>query len=183
VHGVQGYNVDHDNYIAPCSIEGDFLITQQKNIGLGVLTADCLPIMMVDSVTRAVGIAHAGWRGSVQKIALAMFESMQRSFGSKASDVQVFFGPCIKKCCYEVQDDFVDKIVAAGFNDALYFRSERIYCDLVSLNTGLLKAAGFSEKSFNFDFNVCTLCDKNYYSYRRNGHSIGRNVSIIFSYL
>ena len=180
IHSADGYIITQDNIkIKPFSVDGDFLITQQKFLGLGVATADCLPIIIVDNNNQVIGIAHAGWRGSVNKIILVMLEKMQKIFNSSVSNLEVFFGPCIQSCCYEVQENFVTHITSLGFSSVITCRNDKMYCDLVFLNTLLLRSIGIQEKSFNYTFNLCTACDNRYHSYRRDGVLAGRNISII----
>jgi YfiH family protein len=131
VHGNEGRVITKENSHMPFkSAQGDFLITNEKNIGLGVLTADCLPIIFIDAEHNAVGIAHAGWRGSVQDISSNVLHSMEKFYGTSVNDVSVFFGPCAKVCCYQVQKDFV---IHVGLL-ALTQRGDNLFFDLPAFN-------------------------------------------------
>jgi polyphenol oxidase len=88
---------------------GDGLITDLPGILISVKTADCLPVIVVDRKRKAVGIFHAGWRGTVQRIVEKGIGEMRKQFGSKPSDMLAVIGPGIAKCCYQVGDDVIDQ--------------------------------------------------------------------------
>lgn len=79
----------------------DALITNQKSIPLIVYTADCLPIFIYDPIKKVVAIAHAGWKGVLEKIAVKTIKKMEKEFGSKRKNVLVYVGPSIGPCCYD----------------------------------------------------------------------------------
>ncbi|MGA8154268.1 MAG: peptidoglycan editing factor PgeF [Terriglobales bacterium] len=83
-------------------LAGDGLITRSPGILLGIQTADCLPIILADRKQRAVGVFHAGWRGTVKRIVEKGVGEMRRWFGSKAREISAAIGPGIHGCCYEV---------------------------------------------------------------------------------
>ena len=82
--------------------EGDALLEDRPGAVIAVKTADCLPVLLVDERHRAVAAVHAGWRGTVARIAVGAVEAMRRRFGSEARDLHAAIGPGIGKCCYEV---------------------------------------------------------------------------------
>lgn len=102
----------------PHPVAGDGLITDAPGILLAVKTADCLPVIAVDTVGRAVGVFHAGWRGTVQRIVEKGIGEMRRQFGSDPANVRVAIGPGIGSCCYKVGDEVVDE-----------FRTQFAYAD------------------------------------------------------
>jgi hypothetical protein len=81
---------------------GDGLITRMPGVVLGIQTADCLPVILVDTKQRAVGVFHAGWRGTVKRIVEKGVGEMRRCFGTLPRDVKAAIGPGIQRCCYEV---------------------------------------------------------------------------------
>ncbi|HVZ80479.1 MAG TPA: peptidoglycan editing factor PgeF [bacterium] len=85
--------------------KADALITQQKGIPILIQVADCLPVLFYDPVHQAIGLAHAGWRGTVSHIAVKALLAMGEHFGTKPEDVRAVLGPCIGACCYEVGED------------------------------------------------------------------------------
>lgn len=80
----------------------DALVTDRHGILLVVLMADCVPIMIVDPVHRAVGVAHAGWRGTVARIGVETLRVMTATYGTRAEECIVAIGPSIGPCCFEV---------------------------------------------------------------------------------
>src|ERR1039458_2297961 len=90
--------------------EGDGMITNLADIPLMVLVADCLPVLFYDPTHKAVGLAHAGWRGTVSHVSAKTLLAMGEAFGTKPEDVRALLGPCIGSCCYEVGEP-----VHAGF--------------------------------------------------------------------
>jgi len=88
---------------------GDGLITNVPGVLLAVKTADCLPVILVDRVRKAIGVFHAGWRGTVQRIVEKGVGEMRRNFGSAPADLLAAIGPGIGKCCYAVGDDVMDR--------------------------------------------------------------------------
>lgn len=106
VHGREVAVVDasHGGQVIPRT---DGLITRTPGVTLFQRFADCLPILLFDPVRRAVGIAHAGWRGTLQGVAQRMVAAMGAAFGSRPEDLIAGLGPGIGPCCYEVGDDVV----------------------------------------------------------------------------
>ncbi len=153
--------------------EGDYLLTQKPRVGIGVLTADCLPIVFLDIKNKAVAIAHAGWRGSVQGIAQKTVAHMQAAFGTQSSDLQIFFGPSANACCYQVSSDFKEG------SYALLTRNGNTYLDMPYLNMVQLEQTGISQSACSKEFNHCTICDHRYFSYRRQAENAGRQMTIV----
>lgn len=88
--------------VAGKPLVGDGLITATPGLLLGVLTADCLPIILADPTHRAVGVFHAGWRGTVKRIVEKGVGEMRRHFGTRPGDMKAVIGPGIRNCCYKV---------------------------------------------------------------------------------
>ena len=178
-HGVVGRFID-DKIDGCCLLEheGDYLATNQKNIALGVLTADCLPIVLYDPVNCAVAAVHAGWKGSIAGIAEKAFESLVMNVGTKPSNVQVFFGPAAKVCCYEVQQDFCDLVKDNSLAcAALIKRDKKTYFDKVLFNKSLLVALGANPENINEQYNQCTMCTDGFHSHRRSKGLPGRQLT------
>ena len=160
------------------SQEGDYLITNQKSIGLGVMTADCLPIIITDMVHGAIGIAHAGWRGTVTGISNRMLTDMQKTFGTQPEQVKVLLGPSAKICCYQVSKFFVHELECMPHHDQLIIkRNDHYYFDVALCNRMLLESAGIQKNAFCIDYNVCTICDSTFYSHRRG--DTGRQMTVV----
>jgi len=85
--------------------EADGIISNEKNIPIMIMVADCLPVMFYDPIHKAIGLAHAGWRGTVSHVAVKTLLAMGEAYGTKAAEVRAVLGPCIGACCYEVGKD------------------------------------------------------------------------------
>lgn len=178
VHGTDGLQVS-DPLPRPFAVEGDYLITRNKT-AVGVMTADCLPIVFYDSKNHIAAIAHAGWRGSVAEIGRVTLQAMHRAVGAQPADVQVFFGPSIKSCCYQVAPDFTKNIQKSGLeNQVIMERGGAFFFDLPKFNEMELIKAGIQPKAINLDYNLCTACNHDFFSYRRQGEAAGRQMTVV----
>ena len=149
--------------------EGDYLITNVPDVMLGILSADCLPVLVYDHQKKVVGAAHAGWRGSVAGVLYAMMQHMQKEYGSLYKDLFFQFGPSAKVCCYQVDQLFVDHISGTqeGY-DSLVMRNGQSYFDLPRYNLLKLKSYGISLANVDMHSSICTICDQKFNSYRRD---------------
>lgn len=154
--------------------DADALITDKRNLPLAVFTADCLSVFLYDCRIPAIGLVHAGWRSSRQKIVEKAVQLMQEKFGTAVKDLYAGLGPAIRSCCYEVGRDFAD-----FFPRELSERGNRYYLDLAGLNKKQLLDLGVGEKNI-FDSNICTSCrNTEFFSYRRQGYKCGRMISVM----
>ncbi|HEX3044368.1 MAG TPA: peptidoglycan editing factor PgeF [Bacillota bacterium] len=167
----------------------DALITQERGIVLGIFTADCLPIFIYDQATPSVGIIHAGWRGTINRIVQITLEEMTAQFHTDPAHCLIGFGPGIGSECFQVEP----KVAKQFFDvvpEAVNFAFEGIpgeapvggsgyRVDLEKFNTRLLQAAGVLERQI-IPLQRCTRCHVDeFYSYRAEGGSAGRMMSII----
>ncbi len=147
----------------------DGLITQEGGIVLTAVTADCLPMVMVDKKIGLIGISHQGWRGSIKKMAQKMVEKAL-SLGSKIEDLKVALGPSVGQCCYDVDDDryFQFKSEFDGYSEKIFHRQAgRWHLNLVLLNFLLLQEIGLKKEQIDY-FPFCTTCDqKKFFSFRK----------------
>jgi YfiH family protein len=156
--------------------EGDALITDTPGTFVGVRTADCVPILIVDARNRAVAAVHAGWRGTVQQIAVRTISEMSARFGTSPGDVWAAVGPAIGRCCYEVGPEVAARF--AGWWPELA-ASPRPKVDLAATNVRQLVTAGVPESRI-FAGALCTFCmDGAFYSFRRERQAAGRMISAI----
>jgi polyphenol oxidase len=183
VHGANGFVIDSASTsqgFKNMHFEGDFLITDQKNVGIGILTADCLPILFYDQKNNIITAIHAGWRSSVLNICHAAVDIMNKKYGTLAQNLNIYFGPSAKSCCYEVQSDFLENLELLTFKDKIVQkRNEKLFFDNVLLNKILLKNIGINEQKINCDYNFCTICNRNFNSYRRDSRTNLRQISFI----
>lgn len=151
----------------------DAFITNIRNLPLGIFTADCLPVCLFDPVNNALGLAHAGWRSTKGRIVIKAIELMREKFNSRSQDIRAVFGPCIRKCCYEVKQEFKH-----NFFRWIEQRGNRLYLDLAGINQAQLLETGLKDENI-FDNAECTYCrQEEYFSYRREFDKCGRMLSV-----
>jgi hypothetical protein len=185
----------------PC--KGDASTTNKPGLLLGVQTADCVPILLVDPKNRAVAAVHAGWRGTLARITQKAVGRMRLEFGSRPADLLAAIGPSIGPCCYEVGADFVTKFTAQFADAAEYFDEARcgeepnplqwlnmsppghqpppknVHLDLPKANRSQLLSAGVRTSNI-FVSGLCTACRTDlFFSYRKEGSLSGRLLSVI----
>ena len=157
--------------------EGDALITDDVGRSIGVRTADCVAILLLDCRRRAVAAVHAGWRGTAARLVGRTVESMRSDFGSAPADMYAAIGPCIRACCYEVGAE-----VEAQFTP--FFPewgpiAEKRKLDLPEANRRQMHAAGVNP-DYIFDCGLCTTCQSaQFFSHRREPKNSGRMVAAI----
>lgn len=159
---------------------GDFLITNLKNVGIGVLTADCLPVVFYDSEKKLAAVVHAGWRGAVANINEKVIKNMQEKFETNIENFKIFFGPCAKSCCYQVQEEFAQNPEILKYSkDVILKKNNSLFFDLPKFVKLQLLNLGIKEKQIDTSYNLCTICNSNFHSYRRGKESSGRQATII----
>ncbi len=152
----------------------DGAITNIKGVALMVLTADCLPIFLYDPAKHAIGIAHAGWRSTLDGIAKNVVNVMKAEFRSDPGKILVGFGPAIRQCCYEVNREFL-----VHFPDSVVKMAHKYYFDLAGENAEQLLSAGIISKNM-FDCSICTSCRSDeFFCYRKEKENAGRMASVI----
>jgi YfiH family protein len=158
--------------------EGDAVISDLKGRSIGVRSADCVPILLLDSKTRAVAAVHAGWRGAVAQVTARTLTALQDAFGTDPADVYAAIGPCIRPCCYEVGEE-VAKQFSEQFPEWAAEEKLRWTLDLPEANRRQLLRGGVKEDRI-FDCCLCTTClPEQFYSYRREPKNPGRMISSI----
>jgi YfiH family protein len=170
---------DNDKYI---SLNGvDALITNQKNICIGVTTADCVPVLIYDPVKHVLAAVHAGWKGIVGKIVEKTVAKMAGVFGCFPQDMYAGIAPCISQKCFEVGEEVVDAFKEAGFDiDDIAYRnpdSGKMHIDLRLANKILLTEAGIPILNIETS-DLCTYSDSDlFFSARRQTIHSGRMVT------
>lgn len=158
----------------------DALITNEPHIALTVFTADCTPILFWDSVTGAVGAAHAGWRGTASAIAAKTVAAMTREYGSRPEDIHAAIGPNIGMCHFETDDD-VPKAMLAAFGPAMqeFIRQDgaKYHLDLKGINAWILRQAGVQHIDISTECTYCQ-CDR-FWSHRVTQGKRGSQGAII----
>lgn len=189
------------------ALRGDAAITHVPGLLLSVQTADCVPILLADPKRRVVAAVHAGWRGTLQRIAAKTVGRMQMIFGTLPTDVIAVLGPGIGRCCYEVGPEVVkeyasqfslarewfdgpfDGIAAENDPSPLPWLSmappghelpgPSIHFDLLAANRAILLEAGVRPEHISSS-GLCTACHTDLlFSYRREGGHTGRMMAVI----
>lgn len=152
----------------------DAFITDKKNVPLAIFTADCLSVFLYEPKQKVIGLVHAGWRSTKEEILLKTIKLMQENFGINTESLLVGFGPAIRICCYKVGKEF-----DALFIDGIIEKDGQRYLDLARINLGQLQSIGVAKNNI-FDSQICTHCEtKDFFSYRKEGSSCGRIMSVI----
>ena len=166
------------------ALEGvDALVTKLQGVVIGVNTADCVPIVLVDWQAGVVAVAHAGWRGTVGRIGEAVVKEMCRQ-GASADHIQAALGPSICQECFEVGDEVVEAFKQAHFNlDDIVTRNAatgKAHIDLRAANRAVLVAAGVPVGNI-VESQHCSRCEHDrFFSARRLGINSGRTFTGIF---
>jgi len=156
--------------------EGDAMITVHPSLALGVFTADCVPVFILDIATPAIGIAHAGWRGTLSGIAAKTLNAMQKHFGTLPTNCLAHLGPSIQKCCYTVSMELADRF-ARAFGSQV--RSDENRLDLQTANVQQLLQTGMPPHAISIS-PFCTACRTDvFYSHRAESGQTGRMLSLI----
>ncbi|MGL6105489.1 peptidoglycan editing factor PgeF [Romboutsia sp.] len=158
-------------------IEGDALITNINKVPLLIFTADCVPIGIIDKKNKAIGVVHAGWRGTYDKIAQKTIEKMSKEFNTNPKDLICVIGPSIGPCCYEVSEELVEKFNTnfTNCNEKFYIiRNNKYYLDLWKINEYILETSGVKKENI-INLNLCTSCKHDeFHSYRKHNQTTKR---------
>lgn len=201
IHCVSGSQLQREAPLA-----GDGLITATPGLLLAIQTADCLPVILVDAKRRAVGVFHAGWRGTLKRIVEKGVGEMVRYFGTNPRHIKAAIGPGIQGCCYEVGEEVCTKFESQFAYGASLFREVKdsdpvrekypllfltarapghselpikIFLDLVEANRQQLLAAGVPKKNIETS-PLCTNCHTDVlFSYRAEKGKTGRMMGVV----
>lgn len=194
---LKSYQSNQSNFILPKQVHGskiqviqdkdslsnnkrdvaDAIITNWKNIWIGVLVADCFPILMFEPVVNVIAIIHAGWRGIDQKIHLKTMQHLLEFMNCSIQHLLIGIGPGIGPCCFEVGKEVSDRfekrsIISAQF--VHHISEQKALVDLRGLITADLVMAGIPLENIEI-MNYCTSCCTDlFYSYRKEGKTTGR---------
>ncbi len=164
--------------------EADAIVTSKPGLAIGILTADCAPVLFCDAMAGVIGAAHAGWRGALSGIVEATVEAMEK-LGASPERIVAAIGPAISQKAYEVGAEFVEQFVAKEPESASFFVTDEgsgePHFDLVGYVGARLERAGVGTVA---DLGLCTYCEETrLFSYRRSQHhgegDYGRQISAI----
>jgi YfiH family protein len=169
-------------------LDGDAMVTATPGLALGILTADCAPVLLADPEAKVIGAAHAGWKGALGEggrgVLEATLDAMDK-LGARKARISAFVGPCISQVNYEVGWDFRDRFLELGLRNRRFFlpsgRDGHYRFDLPGYVADRLTAAGAGSVEMS---GICTYPAENgYFSFRRTTHAgepdYGRQVSAI----
>jgi YfiH family protein len=182
VHGAHGLAITPETinqYKKILTHDSDYLVTNMCNVGIGVLTADCLSIALIDPINNALGVIHAGWRGSVQQIVRNAITHMTTLYKTDPQNLIVYCGSCAHACCYQVDEPFI-KQLPEWAHAALITRDNHVFFDLLLCNKLVLLNSGVPADSIDHTMSQCTICNDQFCSYRKNPRITTRQMTIIW---
>lgn len=160
--------------------DGDAILTDKKYIAVGVLTADCVPVLIYDKAKGKVGAVHSGWKGTYSGIVSNSINLMIQKYETKIKDLIIYIGPHIMDCCYEVGEDLIQKFKQHSIYNKINISNGRKLslknCIIEQLlNLGL-------DNSQIHSLDLCTFCNKDFklHSYRKEKEQSGRMFSFVF---
>lgn len=155
----------------------DAFITDQKHVVLSILTADCVPVLLLDNVKGVVAAVHAGWKGTKEQIVAKTVDKMVEAFGCDPEDIIAGVAPSIGTCCYEVGHDVAQHFMHT--KHAHVKNEDKYMLDLPAINKEQLLTSGLLESNIEMS-EVCTACEvEQFFSYRKEGGCSGRFMSMI----
>ncbi len=172
-----------DKSLVENKLVGDAIVTKAKNVGIGILAADCAPILLYDPNKKIIGCIHAGWKGALKGIVRNTINKF-KELNSNINDLIVVVGPCIKKEEYNVKSDFLEKFININPKHEIFFEKTK-------KNEYLFDLRYFINKEIS-DLNIINIenikldtfsAPETFYSYRRSRHNeekdYGRCISVI----
>lgn len=170
--------LNYDGQIDFIENEGDAIITNKRNVAVGVFTADCVPVIAINEVDGVIGAIHSGWRGTFDSITKKTLNKMTDLFKVDHKNTKIYIGAHIRKCCYEVSEDLKEKFIKEknDISEYILFNNRNL-----SLKECIIKDAldsGVLENNI-YDFDSCTYCEDKIklHSYRKSNGSYGRLFS------
>ncbi len=185
VHGGEILIIDDE----PGSVGGkdgnfpfDGIVTARRGIAIGIKTADCVPVFIVDPVKRIVGAVHAGWKGTALSIAARAVDLLEERFCSNSKNIRAVIGPAIGPCCYEVDERVFESMHHLPDRELFFAEGDREgkwMLDLGAANTSQLERRGIPAGNI-YSANLCTSCQRDtFFSHRGDGGGTGRQLNFI----
>ena len=163
----------------------DGLITNLPNVPLVTFYADCVPLYFVDTVNKAIGFSHSGWRGTVKGMGIKTVEAMVREYGSNPENIVAVVGPSICQDCYEVSKEVVDEFHKEYYDkfdvSSIYYEKEngKMQLNLWEANRQILLLAGLKSENIVIS-NVCTSCHSDLlFSHRKTNGKRGNLIAVM----
>jgi hypothetical protein len=176
VHGCKVLRVDAKSREPE---EGDALWTTAPDVVLGVLTADCVPILLWEPEQRIAAAVHAGWRGTAREVAVKTVQTLVQEGHASAGSLYAAIGPSIRDCCYEVGAEVLAAFPKRWQTVGWTTTSRGLRVNLSEINRLQLLEAGLPEERVSV-IGPCTSCRVDvFFSYRRSGNPTGRQLSFV----
>jgi polyphenol oxidase len=180
VHSADVVRANAPHNFSPPEYKADAILTDNPDVTLFMRFADCTPILLFDPIKYTIGIAHAGWMGTVKQVAAAAVNAMTAAYGSRPEDILAGIGPSIGPDHYEIGPDVITRVRETYPDDAdklLIHRNGHIYFDLWQANELTLKNAGVRSIEIS---GLCTACHpEDWFSHRAEKGKTGRFGALI----
>ncbi len=180
VHSAEVVCVDRPRPLNTPHLKADAILTNNPEITLMMRFADCVPILFYDPVEHVIGIAHAGWQGTVLKVAKAVIEKMEIHYGSRSRNILAGIGPSIGPECYEIGNDVAEKVQESFGKckaEVVSTKDGKDTLDLWKANQLTLMEAGVEQIEIS---GICTACNTiDWYSHRAENGKTGRFGALI----
>lgn len=179
IHSDIIYKYTGDNKKGFIENEGDAIITNVKNTAIGVFTADCVPVILVDTKKNVIAAIHSGWKGTFSSITAKTIDRLKEEYEVNPKDLKAYIGPHIRQCCYEVSNELKEKFIKEkDICEDKLFSGRNLsmeQCIIKDLNDKGVKSQNI------ILLGLCTYCRKDIklYSYRRSNGDYGRLFSFI----
>ena len=182
VHGRHVHEVsDGDQPERVHRVQADALVAP-AGVAIGVRSADCVPVLLVDPGTRQVAAAHAGWRGVLAGVVPAALAKLAERSHALPSQLRAAVFPHIRRCCFEVDDALAEQLAAAGPGAqqcVFQVAADKPYVALDAIVRAQLRAAGMPDANID-DVPGCTCCEpERFFSYRRDGAKFGLHLAVV----
>lgn len=159
--------------------EGDAVITKVKNVAIGVFTADCVPVILIDENNGVVAAIHSGWKGTFNSITKKTIEKMIIIYGTDVSNIKAYIGGHIRQCCYEISEELKDSFIREkSIDKSRLFNGRNLSMEECIIDN--LNEIGVRDANIN-SLSLCTYCSKDVklHSYRKSEGSYGRLFSFV----
>lgn len=180
VRQIHSANVIRANSPMDALHQGDAMVSNTPGLLMLMRYADCVPVLFIDPVKKAVGIAHAGWQGTVKEVSYHTVRAMEMHFGSNPSDLLAGIGPSIGPDHYKVGEDVIERIEAVfpeDMDEILIIDKDGVKLDLWNTNRISLQRAGVEKVEIS---GICTGCNtRDWFSHRAENGNTGRFAAVI----
>ncbi|RXN20978.1 laccase domain-containing 1 [Labeo rohita] len=171
---------------APDSYDG--MVTNRVGVVIAAPGADCMPLLFTDPVAKVIGVAHAGWKGTLMGIAMATMNAMVSEFGSRPADIVCVIGPSVGPCCFTLDQDSARKFHAIHPDCVRHIDSSRPYVDIRLATRILLERGGIKPEHIEdirvphqSDSTLCTSCRPElFFSHVRDGLNFGTQIGFLW---